>query len=74
MKMRYPGCTWAFWGAPGLWGGGSSWAGGEEATITRGCEEAAEKVSSEGGWRVGSGLQPGKHNTAPRASGHFWSN
>lgn len=51
MQMRYPGCTGAFWGAPGLGGGGRPWVGGEEAAVTRGSEEAAEKARSEGGLR-----------------------
>lgn len=81
MGRQEPGCEdeaprvhLGFLGSPRAMGGGRSWAGGEEATITRSSEEAAEKVRSEGGWRVGSGLQPGKHNKAPLATGHFWSN
>lgn len=70
MQMRYPGCTGAFWGAPGLWG--AAGLGQEEKRPPS--PGAARRLLKRPGVKVGSGLQPGKHNTAPRATGHFWSN
>lgn len=51
MKTRYPGCTWAFWGAPGLWGG--TGLGQEEKRPPS--PGAARRLLKRSGVKVGGG-------------------